>query len=103
MVIGYLPLTETWPLFYVEEIMRALTNQMTGMYPTLIIVIVNFERTIWGDSPSTISNGTALNTLQFASTSGPTDTLGTHRGAEIHLVEITRQKSNVKPPAVEGI
>ncbi|KAJ7880841.1 hypothetical protein B0H13DRAFT_2345450 [Mycena leptocephala] len=53
-------------LVYVEEIMRALTNQMTGMYPTLIIVIVDFERTIWGDSPSTISNGTALNTLQLS-------------------------------------
>ncbi|KAJ7611981.1 hypothetical protein DFH06DRAFT_1371592 [Mycena polygramma] len=104
LVMGYFDITPDSPWFYVEKLVASFTNQMTGMFPTLIIVIVNFERTIWGDSP-TKSNGATLNTLQFASAPGPTDSLGTHRG-DIQLetvAEVTRQKSQVKNPTAPCI
>jgi hypothetical protein len=70
-------------------------NQIAGMYPTLIIVIVNFQRTIWEEGPSRISNGASVNTLPWSvKQPGPIDTFGTQGGVDVHLetVEITREK-----------
>ncbi|KAJ6481973.1 hypothetical protein C8R45DRAFT_780181, partial [Mycena sanguinolenta] len=35
------------PWIYLDHILQPLGNQISGMYPTVIIVIVNFQRTIW--------------------------------------------------------
>ncbi|KAJ6473796.1 hypothetical protein C8R45DRAFT_1217486 [Mycena sanguinolenta] len=69
-------------------VLAGLGRQITGMYPTLIIVIVNFQRTIWEESPITLGASTANNSLQWAiksSRSGATKTVDTHLDVGIHL------------------
>ncbi|KAJ6558034.1 hypothetical protein B0H19DRAFT_126379 [Mycena capillaripes] len=39
---------------YVQQVLGDLGDQVSGMYPTLIIVIVNFRRTVW-DNDSTLN------------------------------------------------
>jgi hypothetical protein len=68
-------------------------TQITGLYPTLIIVIVNFQRTFWEEGPSKVGNNISLNTLPWSvKRTGPTDTLDTQRGVEVQ-VTITRENS----------
>ncbi|KAF7345822.1 hypothetical protein MVEN_01603700 [Mycena venus] len=93
-VITFTGLTRESPWWYLNEIIVYGSGQIVGMYPTLIIVIVNFHHTIWDDTPSTGGNSATLNTLRFAG-SAPTDTLGTEqRGVNVDLeatgVEIKR-------------
>ncbi|KAJ6495100.1 hypothetical protein C8R45DRAFT_1094769 [Mycena sanguinolenta] len=60
-IIGYLDVKPDSPLLFFGEVLVGLGYQMTGLYPTLIIVLVNFKRTIW-DNP----NRTGPNSLQWA-------------------------------------
>ncbi|KAJ7325443.1 hypothetical protein DFH08DRAFT_968672 [Mycena albidolilacea] len=98
-VIAYIDIFCDSPWFYIWGVLEPMGNQISGMYPTLIIVIANFQRTIWEESPSTINNS-----LQWRSSikpSGPTDTFGTQRGVDIRLdtvLEISREKSMGKEP-----
>ncbi|KAJ7753478.1 hypothetical protein B0H16DRAFT_1723099 [Mycena metata] len=76
-VIAYTGLTRDSPWWYLNEIIVYGSGQIVGMYPTLIIVIVNFHRTIWDDGPLRGSTSAALNTLRFArSAPASADTLG---------------------------
>ncbi|KAJ6496225.1 hypothetical protein C8R45DRAFT_985337 [Mycena sanguinolenta] len=79
---------------YVSEVVSRIANQLAGMYPTLIIVIVNLHRTIW-DEPPTLREG-SIRWAPNPSTSGLTDTFGTGHGVDLHLdamVEIPVQNS----------
>ncbi|KAF8175422.1 hypothetical protein K438DRAFT_1529863, partial [Mycena galopus ATCC 62051] len=49
LCIDYLPISRDSPWFYLGDVLNPMGHQMAGMYPTLIIVIVNFKRTIWED------------------------------------------------------
>jgi hypothetical protein len=63
-------------------------DQISGMYPTLIIVIVNLQQTIWDAPSSTVSSGPVISTVQWAvvsNRSGPTDTLLKQRGVNVRL------------------
>ncbi|KAJ6467267.1 hypothetical protein C8R45DRAFT_1171655 [Mycena sanguinolenta] len=65
-IIGYLDLEPFSPLYYFLQVLAGLGHQMTGLYPTLIIVIVNFRRTIWEERPITLGDPTYPNSLQWA-------------------------------------
>ncbi|KAJ6498912.1 hypothetical protein C8R45DRAFT_1125716 [Mycena sanguinolenta] len=89
-VVDFLNVLSTSSAVYFWTVIRAMSNQMTGMYPTLIIVIVNLRYTIWDEESSpAISDHWVVNT----NPSGITDTFGTQRGGDtVHLrsvVDIT--------------
>ncbi|KAJ6496219.1 hypothetical protein C8R45DRAFT_155948 [Mycena sanguinolenta] len=81
---------------YLSEVLRQIANQLAGLYPTLIIVIVIFHRTIWDELP-TLCEGAVSASIPWApSTSGLTDTFRTGHGVDLHLdpmVEIPVQNS----------
>ncbi|KAF7367007.1 hypothetical protein MSAN_00959800 [Mycena sanguinolenta] len=66
-IIEYIDIEYFTSLYWFAQILAGLGRQITGMYPTLIIVIVNFQRTIWEQSPSvTLGSSTANKSLQWA-------------------------------------
>ncbi|KAJ6495093.1 hypothetical protein C8R45DRAFT_927039 [Mycena sanguinolenta] len=65
-ITGFLNLEPYSPLYYFVRVLVGLGRQMTGLYPTLIIVIVNFRRTIWEAHPITVGGRTGPNSLQWA-------------------------------------
>ncbi|KAJ7038873.1 hypothetical protein C8F04DRAFT_1255447 [Mycena alexandri] len=90
------------PLIYAYELFSGMGDQISGMYPTLIIVIVNLHQTIWEDPSATVELGkntaTTVSTLQWAARSGgkssaPTDTLLGQRGFDIQLESMTTEDS----------
>lgn len=96
---SYLGFTRASPWYYAYAILGGLGNQTTGMYPTLIIVIVNFQRTFWDEEISKIGNG-ALNTLPWSvKRPGPTD--ATESGGDVHreiVIDITHENSEFSDP-----
>ncbi|KAJ7044352.1 hypothetical protein C8F04DRAFT_1250295 [Mycena alexandri] len=109
-VIAYTGLTRDSPWWYLNEIIVYGSGQIVGMYPTLIIVIVNFHRTIWDDELPRASNSAALNTLRFAR-STPADTLGVEQevpaGLEAGVVDtkngILMHTMVFKEPATQDV
>ncbi|KAJ7367598.1 hypothetical protein DFH08DRAFT_677236 [Mycena albidolilacea] len=91
-VIGYLNYTRDSPWQYVYEVLVSMGYQITGIYPTLVIVIVNFQRPIWEETRSfTSSNGVPFATLPWnAKQSGSTDTSSAHNRVDL---DITRENS----------
>ncbi|KAJ7090484.1 hypothetical protein C8R44DRAFT_818014 [Mycena epipterygia] len=70
---------------YAFDVFSSLGDQVSGMYPTLIIVIVNFQRTIWDEEASSLNtNKTTINIRPRGTTSAlselrcavPSDTFG---------------------------
>ncbi|KAF7320486.1 hypothetical protein HMN09_00132100 [Mycena chlorophos] len=53
-VVLFLPESDT--NYYAFYILGALGDQISGLYPTLIIVIVNFHQTIWDADPNSRIN-----------------------------------------------
>jgi hypothetical protein len=53
------------PWDFISVVVVRIGRQITGMYPTLIIVIVNFKRTIWEEYPIT-TLGHGANSLKWA-------------------------------------
>ncbi|KAF7358661.1 hypothetical protein MSAN_01205000 [Mycena sanguinolenta] len=53
------------PWWYISEIFKETGQQIIGIYPTLIIVIVNFKRTLWDEYPVTPANSAALNSSKW--------------------------------------
>ncbi|KAF7358655.1 hypothetical protein MSAN_01204300 [Mycena sanguinolenta] len=53
------------PWWYINEIFKETGQQILGIYPTLIIVIVNFKRTMWEEYPVTPANSAALNSSKW--------------------------------------
>ncbi|KAF7341392.1 hypothetical protein MVEN_01875900 [Mycena venus] len=96
-VVAYIPaITRDTPWYYVYEVLQPISTQIAGMYPTVVIVIVNLQRTIWEEIPATITTGGTAQWGSSAKKSGQTDTFDTQRGVDIHLetvVEITREGS----------
>ncbi|KAF8191016.1 hypothetical protein K438DRAFT_1970763 [Mycena galopus ATCC 62051] len=87
-VIAYIHLLRSSPAMYLWNVLEPMGNQITGMYPTLIIVIVNFRRTIWDQSLGTISTGPVFHSSSTTKRSGPTETLG---GITSHLERTSRE------------
>ncbi|KAJ7161137.1 hypothetical protein C8R46DRAFT_1353761 [Mycena filopes] len=56
--ILFVDISRDSPMVYVYELFSSMGDQISGMYPTLIIVIVNLHHTIWEESSSTIRIGT---------------------------------------------
>ncbi|KAK7053817.1 hypothetical protein R3P38DRAFT_1468047 [Favolaschia claudopus] len=49
-ILAYIDLTTHSAWIYVYDVVEPMGDQISGLYPTLIIVIVNFQRTIWEES-----------------------------------------------------
>ncbi|KAJ7607552.1 hypothetical protein FB45DRAFT_1040236 [Roridomyces roridus] len=64
-LILFFPVSRFTPLIYVYEMFAGMGDQISGMYPTLIIVIVNLQHTIW-DSDGQVD-------LSFKAAPGNTD------------------------------
>jgi hypothetical protein len=85
-------------------------DQITGMYPTLVIVVVNFQSPIWDEEKRfAISNDASFTPLPWnVKRSGYTNTPKTHPGVGRHLdtvIDISRENciasQNVKWPPSE--
>jgi hypothetical protein len=81
-VVVYIGIDRDSPWFYALQVLSSMTNQIAGMYPTIIIVIVNFKCTFW-DEESSISNGVNTLPLSFKQP-GPADAFGGIGGIEAH-------------------
>ncbi|KAJ7698046.1 hypothetical protein B0H17DRAFT_906689, partial [Mycena rosella] len=46
-LILFFDISRATPIFFVYELFSGMGDQISGMYPTLIIVIVNLHQTIW--------------------------------------------------------
>ncbi|KAJ7886131.1 hypothetical protein B0H14DRAFT_2697747 [Mycena olivaceomarginata] len=106
-VIAYINFTRDSPWMYVNQVLVAMGDQISGMYPTLVIVVVNLQRPIWEGRPSAISNGAPFATSPWnVKRAGSTNTYSTHIGANT-VIDITRENSmanrNVKWPPFEDI
>jgi len=86
-LILFFDISREKPIIYVYELFASMGDQISGMYPTLIIVIVNLHGTIW-EPPSTsveLGNvGGMVSSIKWAPGSKPstgmTDTLLSRRG-----------------------
>ncbi|KAF7347962.1 hypothetical protein MSAN_01748300 [Mycena sanguinolenta] len=105
-VVAYLNFPRASSGYYAWTVLKAMGNQMAGLYPTLIILIVNFRRTIWEEEEAPSSTAVS-NSIRWAPNStgirtGMTDIFGTQHGDDsVHgqsFIDITREKST-RPPA----
>ncbi|KAJ6465699.1 hypothetical protein C8R45DRAFT_1079716 [Mycena sanguinolenta] len=65
--ILFVDIDRTKPVIWAYELFSGMGDQISGLYPTLIIVIVNFHQTIW-ESESTIQLRTTnptISTVRF--------------------------------------
>ncbi|KAJ7367622.1 hypothetical protein DFH08DRAFT_795772 [Mycena albidolilacea] len=91
-VIGYTNITQASPWYFISRILISMGTQITGMYPTFIIVILNFQRTLWEEEPSRL-NGADTLPLSFKKP-GPMDPFGTEDRVDLPretVIEITRE------------
>ncbi|KAJ7103906.1 hypothetical protein C8R44DRAFT_640443 [Mycena epipterygia] len=79
-LILFFDISRDAPAIYVYQLFAGMGDQISGMYPTLIIVIVNLHQTIW-DEPSTGNNDSALH-FKRSDTTGP---FNSQDGAKVHL------------------
>ncbi|KAF7346630.1 hypothetical protein MSAN_01800500 [Mycena sanguinolenta] len=108
-VISYINIPRNSPALFLEAVLAPMGNQMAGLYPTLIIVIVNFRRTIWDEEPSVVHIDNSLHWAPNSNRSGMADTFGTQHGlGSGHIqsaIHITSDKSVVdagKHPGLAG-
>jgi hypothetical protein len=74
------------PVIYVYEYFAGMGDQISGMYPTLIIVIVNLHQTLWDDSAPDARADSALYFAAGAKRSGSgSDGAGAYGGARLQL------------------
>ncbi|KAJ6592733.1 hypothetical protein B0H19DRAFT_1245564 [Mycena capillaripes] len=83
------------PIAYVYELFAGMGDQISGMYPTLIIVIVNLHQTIW-DPPST--SAVELGTINGVVSSIQWANSGTKRSAPTGIDTLLSRGGNVTPP-----
>jgi hypothetical protein len=95
-VIAYTGFSTVSPWHWVYEVLDPMGNQIAGMYPTLIIVIVNFKRTAWEEASSHSHSGTSSNP-RFKR-SGPAERFSYHRhgGVSIQLETVIEMDNIVK-------
>ncbi|KAJ6529022.1 hypothetical protein DFH09DRAFT_1185427 [Mycena vulgaris] len=87
-LILFFDISRGTPLIYAYELFSGMGDQISGMYPTLIIVIVNFHQTIWEPASSLTTSGAAGSTMQWATGSKrtvPTETIHSQRGVSVRL------------------
>ncbi|KAJ6489770.1 hypothetical protein C8R45DRAFT_826266 [Mycena sanguinolenta] len=109
-VIVYLDIPLTSSAFFAWAVLKGMGNQLSGLYLTLIIVIVNFRRTIWEEeTPTEISNVLPWISNSNPRLSGITDTVGNLRGGDVvrlqSVINITSEGSMVdagKHPGLTG-
>lgn len=93
-LIEFLNFPSTSPAFYAYAVLKGMGNQMAGMYPTIIIVIVNFQRTFWEEEKSPTA---AANSLPTVNPSGLSDQFNIQwTGNDAHLqsvIDIRRERS----------
>jgi hypothetical protein len=93
-LIVFINFPSTSPAFYAYAVLKGMGNQMAGMYPTIIIVIVNFQRTFWEEDKSPTA---AANSLPTVNASGLSDKFNIQwTGNDAHLqsvIDIRREKS----------
>ncbi|KAJ7076631.1 hypothetical protein B0H15DRAFT_863386 [Mycena belliarum] len=83
-LILFIDIERDAPAFYVYELFAGMGDQISGMYPTLIIVIVNLHRTIWDLAPGTDKKGSAVReTLRFAEMRSTDATASEPEGARV--------------------
>ncbi|KAF7348021.1 hypothetical protein MSAN_01754500 [Mycena sanguinolenta] len=88
-VISYLDIPLTSPALFAWAVLKGMGNQLSGLYPTLIIVIVNFRRTIWEETPTGIGNALPWVPNSNPKLSGITDTFGSLRAGDVvHLQSV---------------
>ncbi|KAJ7493494.1 hypothetical protein FB451DRAFT_1020706 [Mycena latifolia] len=110
-LILFFDISRDMPVIYVYELFSSMGDQISGMYPTLIIVIVNLHQTIWEPASSQATTGAATSTVQWAAgstRSGPTGTLFSQRGVNVHIEtetngEIKMGDMGLKRPAFEDV
>ncbi|KAF8178313.1 hypothetical protein K438DRAFT_1844323 [Mycena galopus ATCC 62051] len=83
------------PIAYVYELFAGMGDQISGMYPTLIIVIVNLHQTIW-DSPST--SDVELGTINGVVSSVQWANSGTKRSAPTGIDTLLSRRGNIGQP-----
>ncbi|CAK5271307.1 unnamed protein product [Mycena citricolor] len=71
-LILFFDIPRSSPAIYVYELFAGMGDQISGLYPTLIIVIVNFHRTIWDSDDGASRNrastqsATGFSTIRWA-------------------------------------
>ncbi|KAJ7703951.1 hypothetical protein B0H17DRAFT_1003217 [Mycena rosella] len=109
-LILFIDVSRDKPIIYVYQLFAGMGDQISGMYPTLIIVIVNFHQTIWEPDSSLPPPG-AVSSVQWSSgskRSGPATTFFSQRGIDVHLGadsngEITMGDMGLKRPDSEDV
>ncbi|KAF8176891.1 hypothetical protein K438DRAFT_1846325 [Mycena galopus ATCC 62051] len=85
-VTVYIEMPNSLPWTYVQSILGAMAAQIAGLYPTLVIVMVNFGLTIWNEAPTAVDKSGQHNSAQSVANAmrgGPTHTFGAKRGVNI--------------------
>ncbi|KAJ7076630.1 hypothetical protein B0H15DRAFT_790330 [Mycena belliarum] len=84
-LVLFIDIERDTPAFYVYELFSGMGDQISGIYPTLIIVIVNLHQTIWDLTPRVYGKErSARETLRFVA--GP----GTEMTASVPYTEGAR-------------
>ncbi|KAF7373804.1 hypothetical protein MSAN_00592100 [Mycena sanguinolenta] len=95
--ILFVDIDRTKPIIWAYELFSSMGDQISGLYPTIIIVIVNFHQTIW-ESTSTVELGTTnptISTVRWAPSSkrSATDTvIFGQRDNSIQLDNVARKE-----------
>ena len=82
----------------VRTIRLVLTVSIQGLYPTMIVVLVNLNRSVWNSTE--VSHQVNHSTMCFASTPGHTATTATNNGqrhASIHFETVLHTASISDP------
>jgi len=97
-LILFFDISRDSPAFYLWQLFASMGDQISGLYPTLIVVIVNFQQTIWETSTVGSSGIGAWKVSSRSAVSG--SKLGTIRsrsdtttGHHIHLDEEMHRSS----------
>lgn len=98
-VVGFSPAAYTVPSARLaEQILNNVGNQIVGLYPTMIVVLVNLNRSVWNSTE--VSHNVNHSTMCFASTPGHTATAATDNGqrhASIHFETVLHSASTRDP------
>ncbi|KAJ7835448.1 hypothetical protein B0H14DRAFT_2514347 [Mycena olivaceomarginata] len=108
-VVLYIRFTLDSPWLYVSAVLMAMGDQIAGMYPTLVIVVVNFQPPIWEEKRS--GDGASITPLPWNDKrSGYINTSSTHPEVGCHLdtvIDVTIENPiayrDVKWPPFEDV
>ncbi|KAJ7574904.1 hypothetical protein C8J56DRAFT_802355 [Mycena floridula] len=94
------------PVYYLYIILSGMGDQISGMYPTLIVVIVNFQQTIWQEKSVAGSSGigtwkvsdrSAVFGSRSVLTGSQSGTMAGHSGNTGHEIYLESQKERQSP------